>query len=148
MTAVDEAVGEVLAGLESSGLAARTLVVVVGDHGEEFWEDGGLEHGRTVYDEVARVPLLMCWPTHLPAGGRVGPVVRITDVTPTILDLVGVPTPPRRDGETQLSAPSANVTYSGLPTPPALQSWRNRYSVVRLMVRRMLCSAADHCAEG
>jgi arylsulfatase A-like enzyme len=100
ITAVDEAVGEVLAGLESFGLAARTLVVVVGDHGEEFWEHGGVEHGRTVYDEVVRVPLLMRWPRHLPAGGRVEPVVRITDVTPTILDLVGVPTPPRRDGET------------------------------------------------
>jgi arylsulfatase A-like enzyme len=99
---VDAAVGAVLEALGSSGLRDRTLVVVVGDHGEEFWEHGGVEHGRTVYDEVVRVPLLMRWPHRLPAGRHVDDVVRMTDVAPTILDLLGVAVPSQRDGETLL----------------------------------------------
>jgi arylsulfatase A-like enzyme len=99
---VDDTVGQVLATLDRDGLGDRTLVVVVGDHGEEFWEHGGVEHGRTVYDEVARVPLVMRWPGHLPAGKRVDALARITDVTPTILDLLGLATPAGRDGETLL----------------------------------------------
>jgi arylsulfatase A-like enzyme len=99
---LDAAVGQVLDALDRVGLGARTLVVLVGDHGEEFWEHGGVEHGRTVYDEVVRVPLLMRWPAHLPAGKEIDALVRITDVTPTILDVLGLAAPPGRDGETLL----------------------------------------------
>ncbi len=97
---VDTAVGSVLETLDRTGLSAHTLVVVVADHGEEFWEHGGSEHGRTVYEEVIRVPLIMRWPGHLPAGTRVMEITRITDVAPTILDLLDLPVPPERDGET------------------------------------------------
>jgi hypothetical protein len=61
-----------------------------------------LEHGRTVYDEVIRVPLLMRWPGRLPAGAQLTSLVRITDVAPTMLDLLGVPIAPGRDGSTLL----------------------------------------------
>ncbi len=96
---VDQAVGSVLDTLQHLGLSRRTLVVIVGDHGEEFWEHGGVEHGRTVYDEVVRIPLLIRWPGHLPPALRVSAVVRITDVAPTVLDLLHLPTPPPSDGK-------------------------------------------------
>lgn len=99
---VDAAVGRILGAIEAQGLSADTLIVCVADHGEEFWEHGGVEHGRTVYDEVVRVPLLMRWPGHLPAGRRVAAVARITDVAPTILDLIGIAAPSRVDGESLL----------------------------------------------
>ena len=67
---VDRQVGRVLARLAARGLAQRTLVVIVSDHGEEFWEHGGVEHGHSLYDEVLRVPWIMRWPGHLPAGQR------------------------------------------------------------------------------
>lgn len=95
---VDEAAGRVIQALDRLGLRDSTLVVVVGDHGEEFWEHGGVEHGHTVYDEVLRVPLIMRWPGHLPAGRRVDSLCRITDVAPTVLDLLGAPVPPDLDG--------------------------------------------------
>jgi arylsulfatase A-like enzyme len=95
---VDAAVGDVLGALERRGLAAETLVVCLSDHGEEFWEHGGVEHGHTVYDELVRVPLLVRWPGHVPAGARAGGVVRLTDVAPTILDLLGLPAPAAQDG--------------------------------------------------
>lgn len=97
---VDSAVGTVLEALDRRGLRERTLVVCVADHGEEFWEHGGVEHGHTVYDELLRVPLMMRWPGRVPAGTWVDPVVRITDVAPTILDLLALPVPVQRDGAT------------------------------------------------
>jgi arylsulfatase A-like enzyme len=118
---VDAAVGRVLAALDRTGLGAHTLVVVVADHGEEFWEHGGSEHGRTVYEEVISVPLIMRWPGHLPAGKRVAEVTRITDVAPTVLDLLEMPVPPQRDGDTlvplvrgEASAPRVALTENML----------------------------------
>ena len=117
--AVDAAVGEVLEALERGGLCDRTLVVVLADHGEEFWDHGGSEHGRTVYEEVIRVPLLMRWTGHVAAGMRIDPVVRLTDVAPTLLDLVGIPVPPDRDGETLLPL------LRGEPAPPRVALTEN-----------------------
>jgi arylsulfatase A-like enzyme len=99
---VDGAVGEVLDTLDKAGLRKNTLVIVVADHGEEFWEHGGVEHGHTVYEELVHVPLLMRWPGHLPAGERVAPVTRMVDVAPTVLDLLGIEAQAGLDGKTLL----------------------------------------------
>ena len=94
---VDGAVGTLLDALDREGLAAGTLVIVVADHGEEFWEHGGVEHGHTTYDELVHVPLILRWPERLPAR-RVPTQVRLIDVLPTVLDLLGVPAPAEVDG--------------------------------------------------
>jgi arylsulfatase A-like enzyme len=96
---VDATVGGVLASLDRLGLRDRTLVVVVADHGEELWEHGGVEHGHTVYDELVRVPLILSWPGHLEPGA-VDAVVGVTDVVPTVLDLLGLTAPGPLDGQT------------------------------------------------
>ncbi len=102
VASVDAAVGEVLEALDANGLHQDTLVICAADHGEEFWEHGGVEHGHTVYDELVHVPLLMRWPGHLPAGAREPRTARITDVAPTIMQLVGLPVPAGLDGEALL----------------------------------------------
>jgi arylsulfatase A-like enzyme len=95
---VDRQVGRVLRALDARGLRDRTLVVVVSDHGEEFWEHGGVEHGHTLYDEVLKVVMLVSWPGKLPGGARVGSVTSLVDVVPTIHDLLGLDHPPASDG--------------------------------------------------
>ncbi len=112
VASVDAAIGQVLAALDAQGLREQTLVVVVADHGEEFWEHGGVEHGHTVYEELIHVPLLMRWPGHLPVETRVAPVVRIIDVAPTILDLLDITPPADLDGSTL-----RGLTHA--PTAPA-----------------------------
>jgi arylsulfatase A-like enzyme len=87
---VDEQVGRVIAELDRLDIAEETLVVVLSDHGEEFWEHGGVEHGHTLYDELVRVPFVLRGPG-LAKGARVSGVVRLIDVAPTILDLLGLP---------------------------------------------------------
>jgi arylsulfatase A-like enzyme len=88
---VDRAVGTVLGALDARGMRDRTLVIVVGDHGEEFWEHGGVEHGHTVYEELIRVPLLMRWPKRLPEKAVSEALVRTVDIAPTVLDLLALP---------------------------------------------------------
>lgn len=99
---VDAAVGEVVDALDRLGLGDRTLLVVASDHGEEFWEHGGVEHGHTVYDELVRVPLLMRMPGRLPAGAVVDGIARTVDVAPTVAELVGAPAFPACDGASLL----------------------------------------------
>lgn len=82
-------IGALIAGLEARGLYDDTLLVVVADHGEEFLEHGNLEHGKTLFDEVVRIPLIV----RLPGRGRgvvVPDQVGIIDVMPTVLDLLQV----------------------------------------------------------
>jgi arylsulfatase A-like enzyme len=93
----DEQVGHVLERLEQLDLRAHTVIVVASDHGEEFWEHGGVEHGHTVYEELVRVPLIIAHPDGTP-GQRIDAVVRLMDVAPTVADLTGMAAPPALDG--------------------------------------------------
>ena len=83
--------------LDERGLAERTLVVVTSDHGEEFLEHGSLLHGRTQYQEMLHVPLLMRGPG-VAAGVTVEAPVGLVDVAPTVLELCGLSFPRNVDG--------------------------------------------------
>jgi arylsulfatase A-like enzyme len=87
----DDRIGDMLDRLKGMGLLDQTLVVVHSDHGEEFWEHGGYEHGHTEYDELLRVPMILRLPARLPSGKRVGARARLLDLMPTLLDLLGLP---------------------------------------------------------
>jgi arylsulfatase A-like enzyme len=77
--------------LRELGLAEKTLVVFTADHGEEFLEHGATFHGRSVYGEVTRVPLVF-WGAGVPAGQIVEQTVESIDVMPTLLELAAVKT--------------------------------------------------------
>lgn len=98
----DAELAKVLAALRSEGLAERTLVVIFGDHGEVFdlrhnhfvlalKQPTLYHHGWSAYDETLRVPLVLGMPGRLPAGVVVSDQVRLTDVAPTILEVLGLP---------------------------------------------------------
>jgi arylsulfatase A-like enzyme len=85
----DDHIGPFLAHLARLGLSERSIVVILSDHGDEFGEHGGMGHGRTLYQEVLRVPLVIAAPGIL-APTEVTSPVSLLDVAPTILDLVGL----------------------------------------------------------
>jgi arylsulfatase A-like enzyme len=78
------------------------VVIVVADHGEAFGEHEVLHHGSRVTEELVRVPMMIRGPG-FPAGTTVNASCGLVDVTPTILDLAGLPTPPSLDGHSLLS---------------------------------------------
>ena len=96
----DALVASLLAKLDALGLRDDTIVVLTADHGEEFGEHGGIGHGRHVFGEVVRVPLILRWPGHLEAGRVVAHVSQHLDLAPAVLALAGVPQPPEEQGRT------------------------------------------------
>ena len=64
-------------------------VVLFSDHGEEFWDHGGFEHGHSFHEELLHTVLAIRGPK-IPAGRHDAPVSLI-DVTPTLLDALGLP---------------------------------------------------------
>jgi choline-sulfatase len=87
---LDDAFGALVAALRKRGLWDDLVVVFVADHGEEFLEHGGFEHGRTVHREVVDVPLLLRLPRGTGAGQRATDLARHVDVAPTVLALAGL----------------------------------------------------------
>jgi len=86
---VDGRVGELLDFLDASGLVDRTVVVLVSDHGESFEHGAYFSHGTRLYDPQVHVAFVIRdprfgGPTRLPGQ------VRLIDLFPTVLDLLGV----------------------------------------------------------
>jgi arylsulfatase A-like enzyme len=88
----------VLFGLfQQKGVLDETVIIITSDHGEEFLEHGGVLHGRTMYQELIHVPLVIRGPG-LPQAKRIREMVSLVDVMPTLLGLVGIPNPPGLEG--------------------------------------------------
>ncbi len=96
IAAADTQLGRLMSALEADGRLGRTVVAVLGDHGEMLGEHGELTHGFFVYDAAVRIPLVVAAPGIAPR--MVTDQVRIVDVMPTLLELLGVPAPPAVQG--------------------------------------------------
>ena len=102
----DEQFGRFLDLLRWLDLYEDSYVILLADHGEEFGEHGGFEHGETLFGEVLRVPLLVKYPGGRWAGGRVADAVSLVDVVPTLLEELAVPSRIPLDGQ-KLPAPGS-----------------------------------------
>jgi len=126
----DHEVGRLLNGLDELGLRERVCVVATSDHGEEFLDHDGFEHGHSMYQELLHVPLLMRAPG-LPNSRRVSAAVRHIDVLPTLCELTGIP--PRGSFEGISLVPAARgAAIEDLPAfahgnfwGSPLHSWRD-----------------------
>lgn len=90
---VDLHLKRVLDYLEAQRLKERTLVIIVGDHGEGLCEHRERFHGLLLYDSTLRVPFIVSAPSKAKANLRVNDPVSVIDVTPTVLDYLGLPCP-------------------------------------------------------
>jgi arylsulfatase A-like enzyme len=89
----DQELGRFLEALKSRGLYDRALIVFLADHGEEFLDHGKWLHGRSVFDELIRIPLIVKFAGRRGAGQRVTQQVQAVDIVPTVLANEGVPIP-------------------------------------------------------
>ena len=99
---LDQTLGVFFGALEQKGLLSNTVIIITSDHGEEFMEHGGVLHGRTLYDELVKVPLILVGPT-IPAGKLIETQAELIDIMPTILELCGVRIPSGLEGRSLLA---------------------------------------------
>ncbi|HSN54266.1 MAG TPA: sulfatase [Candidatus Sulfomarinibacteraceae bacterium] len=94
---MDEQIGRLLDGMRELGVADRTVIVLTSDHGESLGDAGRAGH---IYlsDDNLLVPLLIAVPGGAGAGRRIERQVRLIDVAPTVLELLGIERPAAMDG--------------------------------------------------
>jgi len=113
---VDHWLGRLFAELERRGLAESTLVLVLADHGDEFYDHGRLGHAKNLYDSTLRIPLIVRFPGGRHGGRRIAAPVSLVDVAPTILRAAGLEVPASWPGRDLARA----FTRAGLPDAPIL----------------------------
>ncbi len=98
----DGVLGDFFDVLRDRDLLDGAVLAVTSDHGEEFGEHGGWEHSTTLYGEQTHVPLVVVADSLIPAHTRVPTQVRVMDVAPTLLEMVGQMPPGWMHGESLL----------------------------------------------
>ncbi|MEM9064062.1 MAG: arylsulfatase [Planctomycetota bacterium] len=128
---IDDAVGQVLQRLRDIGIDERTVVVFASDNGPareggaviEFFDSNGPFRGgkRDLYEGGIRTPQLLWAPGFVRAGSETSFVTAFWDLTPTFLELAGLPTPDSLDGI------SIVPIMKGATHPPAAATGRHLY---------------------
>jgi arylsulfatase A-like enzyme/Flp pilus assembly protein TadD len=101
---MDSQVGRLTRFLKKEDLAANTLVVAVGDHGEGLDEHEESAHGYMLYETTLHVPLIFSLPGRIPEGLRVDTLVSLVDLFATIPDLLEVGEVDQRSGRSIAAA--------------------------------------------
>jgi len=87
---MDQQVGRILSELSKQGILDKTMVVIAGDHGEQFGEHNLTTHGNSLYIQLMHVPLIMRYPPKIAAGARVNRSITLRDLPRTLLDAAGI----------------------------------------------------------
>lgn len=96
---LDDGVKQILDALDQFGLRENTIVVFCADHGDFAGEHRMIRKGGLFYDCLTRVPLILSWPGHLPAGRIDDSLVNLVDVVPTLFQLQGLSRPRSIQGQ-------------------------------------------------
>ncbi len=125
---LDHHLGLLFDELHRRGVLANTLVIITSDHGEQFGEHGVLMgHGNSLYRPVLHVPLLISFPSRVPAGKRVREPVTLRDLPATVLELLNLNGGAQLPGNSlarywesagDLGRPVAQPLLSEVSTPP------------------------------
>jgi arylsulfatase A-like enzyme len=99
VVSVDEQIGRMLKKLEEMGIINNTVIIYAGDNGH-FWGEHGLYDKRLAYEESIRIPFIVRYPELIrDPGRRARQMVLNIDLSPTLLDLIGIGIPPHIQGK-------------------------------------------------
>lgn len=118
---VDYQLGKLFDYLKDTDQWSRTVLCVTGDTGQAFYEHGFAAHANMIFDEVMRVPLVICGPG-IKKSEKHDRLAQHIDLPPTILDILGLPSHPSFQGVSLLdSAPDERAIYLVAQSPLAHQ---------------------------
>jgi len=112
ITQSDSAFAAFIQDLKTAGLYDRSAVIVISDHGDEFWDHGDCGHAQGAHQELVHVPFIIRAPGLLPAGRAVDTDVEAMDLSPTLLELAGLPIPDSMQGRSVISLAFDEVARS------------------------------------
>jgi uncharacterized sulfatase len=90
---MDKYIGKILDKLDELGLADNTVVVFTTDHGHFFGQHGLQYKGGFHYEDLIKLPFLVRYPGHVPAGVQSSAIQSLVDLAPTFLSLSGIQVP-------------------------------------------------------
>ncbi len=96
VTEIDHHVGEILKALENAGLEQETIVIYTSDHGDFVGNHGMVEKcaaGQNVYEDILNIPLIIKYPGKTKGGTRIGELVTLADVLPTLVEVLELDVP-------------------------------------------------------
>ncbi|NOZ30310.1 MAG: sulfatase-like hydrolase/transferase, partial [Chloroflexi bacterium] len=99
---IDDQVGRMLDALEASGQRENTIIIFMSDHGEMLGDHGLLFKGCRFYEGAVHIPLILSWPGHFQEGLRSDALVELTDIVPTLMEIIGLPIPDDMHGRSLL----------------------------------------------
>jgi arylsulfatase A-like enzyme len=131
LTSIDEEIGTLVDHLRQRGILDQTILIITSDHGENIGEHGLMSHAYSLHDTLIRVPLIIRYPGCFSPGQRVSQQVQLTDLFPTLLDILQLDVPNIRrelQGVSLLSHPAEErFAYAEMLAPhPSMQSLNRR----------------------
>ena len=102
ITLIDAQVGRLLEHLDERGLTEDTLVLFTADHGDYLGNNWAFFKYGAQYDSLSRIPFLLRWPGHAPAGAECREMVSLIDIAPTILEAADLAPIDPMDGQSIL----------------------------------------------
>src|SRR5277367_259944 len=97
---LDDGIGHLIDSLEQSGRLDNTMIILMADHGESMTDHRIFYDHYGLYDCTTRVPFVVKWPEgNLKQGLRIPPFRQSFDVTPSILEAIGIDIPEEMDGQ-------------------------------------------------
>ena len=99
---MDCCIQEILNKLKTLGLEEDTIVVFVSDHGETLYDHDCYFDHHGMYDPTLVVPFAVVWKNHLPTHVRIDDYMQLKDVTPTLLEIMGIETGLPFDGRSMM----------------------------------------------
>lgn len=141
---LDDGMRDIFTAIDELGLAERTLVVVLADHGESMTEHNIFYDHSGLYESVLRVPMIMRLPGRLPAGLRLPQMVQHVDIAPTLLEAAGLGVPPVLEGKSFWRLAAGQDQQGGYDEVASLEcTWKAQWCLRTPRYKFILSRDAD-----
>ncbi|BDD11745.1 putative sulfatase YidJ (plasmid) [Fulvitalea axinellae] len=96
-TYIDQQIGRLVDKINET--CPDALVIFTSDHGDMMGAHNLKGKGPAIYDDISRIPFIVRWPGHVKAGAESDVPISHISVTPTLLDVAGIPVPDHMQGK-------------------------------------------------